>query len=257
MPEIPYVWDDNKVNLIATEGGDEEACIKLISSFFSSLGIKYVSEATVKKLYNHGFDTLKKILLAKVKDLKGIPGLGEKSAERIVENIRNGLKNSDVPTVIGASGIFGNGIGVRKINALVSAIPDIFKREYSPSILKKKVYSVEGFADKTTDKIVTSVPVAIKFLEMVNDIVVIPEREVVSNSLSGQIFVFTGFRDKELEKKITERGGKVTGSVSKKTNGLIVKSKESEKESSKFKKAVELNVEIYTIDEFNSTFLSD
>lgn len=73
------------------------------------------------------------------------------------------------------------------------------------------------------------------------------------SSISGKVFVVTGsvakFKNrKELSNKIEELGGKVSGSVSSKTDYLINNDKESS--SSKNKKAKELGVKIITEDEF-------
>ena len=44
---------------------------------------------------------------------------------------------------------------------------------------------------------------------------------VQNGGFGGRIFVFTGFRDSSLEKRIVELGGKVTSSVSQKTTDVI------------------------------------
>ena len=61
--------------------------------------------------------------------------------------------------------------------------------------------------------------------------------------------VMSGFRDKELEEKLLELGGKVSNSVSKNTNYLIVTDITSS--SSKIDKASKLNVKIISRQNFN------
>jgi NAD-dependent DNA ligase len=61
--------------------------------------------------------------------------------------------------------------------------------------------------------------------------------------------VFTGVRDKELEKKIESYGGKVTDSVSSKTTYLVVKELNGESKSSKMEKAESLKVKIVVLEE--------
>jgi len=77
--------------------------------------------------------------------------------------------------------------------------------------------------------------------------------ETNSESISGKTFVITGelnhFNNRgELVEKIESLGGKVSGSVSKKTNYLINNDKLSS--SSKNKKANELGIEIISEDDF-------
>ena len=76
-------------------------------------------------------------------------------------------------------------------------------------------------------------------------------------NLAGLSFVVTGSLNhfdnrKELQDLIEKRGGKVTGSVTGKTTALI--NNDSTSNSSKNKKAKELDVQILTEDEFMNTF---
>ena len=64
--------------------------------------------------------------------------------------------------------------------------------------------------------------------------------------------VFSGIRNKELEMIIESKGGKILNSVSKKTSCLIVKDKNVE--SGKIKKALKLNIPVYTNIEFIDNF---
>ena len=71
--------------------------------------------------------------------------------------------------------------------------------------------------------------------------------------LEGKTFVVTGSLDhfdnrKQLKEEIEQMGGKVTGSVSKKTDYLINNDKMSQ--SSKNKKAMELNIPILSEEDF-------
>ena len=68
-----------------------------------------------------------------------------------------------------------------------------------------------------------------------------------SGALVGKSFCFTGFRNKNLEKKITQAGGQVT-SFKKTLTALIVADKNSN--SSKIVKAKQANIPIYTENEF-------
>ena len=76
---------------------------------------------------------------------------------------------------------------------------------------------------------------------------------MVDSPIKDKVFVVTGdvhiFKNrKELQSKIESLGGKVTGSVSKKTNYVICNNDDSS--SSKMKKAKELNIPFLTEEEF-------
>ena len=79
------------------------------------------------------------------------------------------------------------------------------------------------------------------------------DQEPVGESLEGLTFVITGsvehFKNrKELKEKIESLGGKVTGSVTKKTDYLI--NNDAESSSSKNQSAKKMGVNIITEDEF-------
>ena len=75
---------------------------------------------------------------------------------------------------------------------------------------------------------------------------------LTSASLSTKYVVFTGVRDKNLEKKLLESGWDIQAAVTSKTNVLVVADGEL-KESGKTKKATDLGVPIQKISEFRSS----
>jgi DNA ligase (NAD+) len=89
------------------------------------------------------------------------------------------------------------------------------------------------------------------FFEFIKDLPITIEEKVEtapsSNELEGKQFVFTGVRCKDLEEVIESKGGKIGGSVSKNTTHLIMKVVGSG--SSKEKKAIDLGVEIMTVEQ--------
>ena len=88
--DVSWTWSETGIDIVLDTVGSE-SCIKLMNNFFSKMGIKFVSTATIQKIYDSGFDTLLKILHMTKDELIGI-GLGEKTATRVYDNIHNGLK---------------------------------------------------------------------------------------------------------------------------------------------------------------------
>ena len=89
-------------------------------------------------------------------------------------------------------------------------------------------------------------------LDIIDDNITISS--VTKQDLAGKTFVITGSLEtyanrNELKKEIEERGGKVSGSVSKKTSYLI---SNEDSTSSKSVKAKELGVKIITETEYKS-----
>jgi DNA ligase (NAD+) len=243
MPES-YTWDKNKVNIIATE--DEGICVKVITNFFSQLSIKYVSIATVNNLYSNGFDSLMKIIKADQADFI-IPGIKERGAERIYTNIHARLADVSLAELLSASSVLGYGIGLKRIESLLQDIPNLLEIK-SKKNLYEKILGVDGFSDILANTVIDNIEVAREFIAEISPYITYRKVKKTSTDLKNMKVVFTGFRDKELEALITEKGGKVVGSVSKNTTHVIVKNNKDEG-GSKLEKAKELGIQILTRDE--------
>lgn len=255
-PSIEHVWDDNTVHLKVVDANEDiiaKMRVKMFAKIFTKMGIKHVSIQTVTKLYEAGFDTLLKILAATENDLVKIEGIQKKSAIRIINNIHNGLHGIKAPELLGACGVFGFGIGRKKVIALMNDIPDILSAPKKG--LKKRILEVEGFSEITAEKVIDNIDYAIEFIDKIMPYVSFEQDKRVSDILVGHKFCFSGFRSKELEQNIEDRGGKTVTSVSKKTSGIIVMSKEG-KQSGKVTKAISYGVPVYTKEEFIKSFIS-
>jgi NAD-dependent DNA ligase len=253
-PNIEYEWDNNNVHIHVvnpTLKTISEMNVKLFSRFFEKMGIKHVSDRTVTKLYLAGFNTLLKIIKATHIDLITIGKFKEKSATRIYDNIKNGLKNVNVQNLLGSSGIFGIGIGRKKIVALMKDIPDILTANRKN--LMKRILDVEGFSDITSKKVISNLDEAVKFIDQISEYVSFQTDTRISDALVGKKFCFSGFRSKDLEQQITDRGGQVVTSISKKTSGLIVTN--YNENTTKVTKAISCAVKIYIKEDFIKCFI--
>jgi len=109
--------------------------------------------------------------------------------------------------------------------------------------LVDKIVKLDGFDTKTANKFVDNLESFKKFykkLKKVHNLKGVTKKtKQVSTLFAGKKIVFTGFRDKELEKFIEENGGSVSSSVSANTS-LVVYSGDTS--SSKYKKAVDLQL---------------
>ena len=74
-----------------------------------------------------------------------------------------------------------------------------------------------------------------------------------TKSLTGQIIVFTGVRDKALETQIEAQGGKVSTSVSGKTT--VVVAKDPAEKTGKVKEAVDRGIPVVDLETFRSNYL--
>lgn len=239
-----------------------EACpakqIKRFSLFVSrdAMKIDGLSEATLEKFISVGF--IKKLsdiykLETHKEAICNMDGFGDKSYEKLISSIE---KSRDVllPNLIYALGILNVGLSNAKIIC----------KAFDYDIEKIKNATVEEIAvtDNIGDVIATSVfdffhdsEKLSEFNELVNELnILIPEKKETNSNIGGKTFVITGslntYENRNALKDLIESlGGKVAGSVSAKTDYLI--NNDVTSNSSKNKKAKELNVQIISEEDFN------
>lgn len=229
MPNIAYKWDANHVFIYKAEM-DNSTCVKLISSFFSKIGVKQVADKTIEKLFDHGYDNLFKILDLKQNDIEVIPGFQFKSADNVVTHIKDALSNLTVTKLLGSSSVLGYGIGERKVEALFEAIPNILElyKGLSHPQLVNMIANINGFSYITAEKIVPNLVYADKFVQKIKKYTNLKEKRKSYGDMNDMKIVFSGFRDADLERKIEERGGKVSNAVSGLTTFVVVKVENSD-----------------------------
>ena len=271
LPNIPYKWTDTHVDLIVSEEDKEDnqeisnkMCVKRITRFFEKLNIKEIGQSRVQKLFDNGIDTLIKIISSSKEEL--INGLeSEKLGEKIYENIKTALTNIKPSDLLGATGVFGEGIGQRKLEVLFETIPDILSIKTSKSELKELIMKAPGFSDISADLIIDNLKYGISFMEsikpfIINNISYKQKKNIVLDStieqtLSKKIFVVSGFRDNgELKLEIEKRGGQLIDTWKANASGVIVGKKALGQETGKVKKALDKGIKVYTVDEFRAEF---
>jgi NAD-dependent DNA ligase len=202
---------------------------------------------------------LLKIIGASEDDFAKVPGFGKKMAQRTFSNIQEGLKDLPIPLLLGASGVFGSGMGTKKITTLLNDFPELLEtfKTMKKENIYERILKVEGFSHKTSKKIVDNLEEAQKFILDIKKFATFKKEivKIADDNLLNMKIVLSGFRDKKLEESIISRGGKVVTSVSKQTSILVVASLSSEL-SGKASKALELGVTILELKDFMDQFIN-
>ena len=234
--------------------------IKAFSDYVSrnAMNIDGISEETLEKFIGRGFisDFSDIYHLEEHKDeIINMPGFGEKSYNNIIESV-NISRNTTPERLLNALGIPGIGSANAKL------ICRYFGEDFSKVICadKESLVEIDGIGDvlagevagyfagpdnlKTVNKILAE----IKFEQAS------PEKE---QTLKGLTFVITGslntYENRDaLKREIESKGGKVSGSVSKKTAYLI--NNDSMSNSSKNIKARELGIPVITEERYIEMF---
>ena len=219
-----------------------------------ALNIDGLSESTLEKFLSKGFikndsDIFK---LDRYKDeIVNMEGFGKRSYEKLMAALEE-AKHTNVARFLYSLGI--NGIG----SANAKMIAKYFDNDIDKIITagKDELLEIEGIGEVLANSIVDFFKDS-KNMENVKSLreVLIFEREesAGSDSFAGKVFVITGSLEhftnrNELKELIEKNGGKVSGSVSSKTNFLI--NNDTASNSSKNKKAKELGVEIISEEDF-------
>jgi len=230
-------WNEAGIELITlTETEDQK--LKKIVAFFEILEADNVSEGVITQLWEAGYKTIKDILNLKKENLEKIERFGKRKAEIVYNSIQKSVTGIQLSKLQHATGIF-RGLGSKKLVLL-----EDFKTK--PTV--DQVMSIEGFAEVSAQSYIESYDTFFDFIkDLPVTIVEKVEAAKVGTDLEGKSFVFTGVRRIDLESDIESRGGKIGSGVSKTTTHLVMKAIGSG--SSKEKKAIELGVEVITVEQ--------
>ena len=242
--------------LICTNPECQAKKIKSFTLFVSrdAMNIDGLSEATLEKFILNGF--IKEFgdiyELEHYKDaIIEMDGFGEKSYENLIDNIKKS-SHTTLPRLVYALGIANIGVANAKVlckefdydlQKLMQADEETISQiEGIGSVIAKSV--TDYFKNEENQRKLEHLLTYLTFEEM---------KIETGNPLSGKQFVITGsvnqFENRSAMKEFIEkRGGKVTGSVSKKTDYLI--NNDTESSSSKNKKAKELGIPILSEEDF-------
>lgn len=220
-----------------------------------ALNIDGLSEATLEKFIAKGFihsfaDIFR---LNRFEDeITQMEGFGAKSFQNLMDALEQ-AKNTTLPRYLYAIGIAG--IGVANAKVLCKAFDNDFEKIKSAT--REEFADVDGIGEVLADGIVSyfsDEKKARNAQELYDQLhIEKPEQNDNEQIFAGMTFVITGnvyhyANRNEVKEVIEQRGGKVAGSVSSKTNYLI--NNDVASTSGKNKKAKELGIPIISEDDF-------
>lgn len=219
-----------------------------------ALNIDGLSESTLEKFLSKGFIKSDSDLfhLDKFKDeIINMDGFGKRSYEKLIAALDE-AKNTTVSRFLYSLGI--SGIGSANAKMIAKYFDNDIDRIISAS--KDDLLEIEGIGEVLANSIVDFFRSEknIENVESLRKILKFEKEESGGgDKLLGKVCVITGslqhFSNRnELKELIEKNGGKVSGSVSSKTNYLI--NNDTASNSSKNKKAKELGVEIISEEDF-------
>lgn len=237
-----------------------ECAAKKIKSFTlfvsrDALNMEGLSEATLEKFISMGFihEYADLFHLAEHRDaIVDMEGFGEKSYTNLMDSIEK-ARNTTLPRLIYGLGIANIGL----VNAKMLCRHFDYDLDALQSAKEEELSDIEGVGDVIAGAFVSYMnnPANREKIDHLLPELHLekPESNTENQNLAGLSFVVTGtlnsFENRNaLKEEIEKRGGKVTGSVTSKTECLI--NNDVTSSSSKNKKAKELNVPILSEEDF-------
>lgn len=218
-----------------------------------AMNIEGFGERIIEDFYNLGY--LKKITdfynLDVIKEeLKELEGFGNKSINNLLTNIENS-KNNSLERLLFALGIRYVGKKTAKTLAIhYSTIDNLFKASY------EELNNIKDIGSTIATSVYNYIndEQNIKLINELKDLKInmnyLGKRIIENNYFKDKTFVITGslvnLTREEITEQIENLGGKVTNSVTKKTDALIV----GENPGSKYDKALELNIPIWSLEDY-------
>jgi len=207
------------------------------------------SSIVVKLLESNLIKNSSDLYYLKKEDLASVDKLGDKSSDNLISAIEKS-KSNDLSRLIYALGIRNIGLGAAKlISAKVKTIDKLF------DITKEELTSIDDIGEIMADSVIEffsqdHVKEMVERFKSAGVNVTYIEEEKLGNVFEGMTVVLTGTLSsmgrKEAAEIIEKNGGKVSGSVSKKTS-LVVAGEEA---GSKLDKANSLGVKVIDEEEF-------
>lgn len=230
--------------------------VKSFALFVSrdALNIEGLSEATLEKFISRGYiHTFADIFhLDQYKEkIQKMEGFGEKSYKKLTESIEK-ARTTTLPRVIYSLGIAGIGLA----NAKVICRKLKYDVESLLKVSEEELNEIQGVGEVLAKAFVgyfADAKHVENFRRLLNELTIPKETVTKQQIFEGVNFVITGsvkhFANRgEVKELIESLGGKVTGSVTSKTNYLI--NNDVTSTSSKNKKANELGIPIISEETF-------
>lgn len=161
LPNCEYQWNSTKVDIVLTNPAlNDIVKRKRIEHFFKSISVNYLKEGIVQKLFEHKYDTVKKIMNMSIEDFLSVEGIKQKMAEKLYNEIKLKYEKSSSIDIMVGSLVFPN-IGKKTLDIIVNKFGDTIILNYSQEHkqdVKEKLYKLKGLGKENVDKIVEQIP---------------------------------------------------------------------------------------------------
>jgi NAD-dependent DNA ligase len=261
LPDLECHWNETKVNLILDDASDNVEVLKRqLIHFVKKMNIEFMGKGMIDKIVDGGYDTIEDIVCLTEADFLTLPGVQKKMATKLANSLQSALKKTTLCQWMVASNKFGSGLGDKKLKAILEKYPDIWESKADRATMVAQINKIDGFQTKTSEKFADNLKSFQEFWTQIKGKVpmplsITPPSKTVTAvkshpEITNKTFLFTGFRDQELQNLIESYGGLMTDGM--KFDVLICQNKSSA--SRKTEKAKDKGLPIFDKSEFKNKF---
>jgi len=230
----PVYWDETKTELICSTSICTDRLIAKAVYFFETLGVENFGEPSIRQIQReigctHPLDIFK----LDTGSLLSLNGWAETSVGNLISQFLK-IEQEGVPLakLLTALDLFEGKIGEKTCQLILDNInlgelEEIMRKRLPMTDMWKKLTSIRGVSDITAQAFYNGYSDYVHYSSVEGQIkisyVQTPKTELKSEKFLDQQICFTGFRNKDWEKIITENGGKIVDGVSKGTTLLVQK----------------------------------
>ncbi|MDE7360504.1 MAG: NAD-dependent DNA ligase LigA [Oscillospiraceae bacterium] len=214
-----------------------------------AMNIDGLGEAIVEQLVEAGLvHTVADLYTLDLQELTALERFGTKSAQNLLDNVEKS-KSNELDRLIFALGI--RGIGQKAATLLCQKFGDM---DSIMAAEPDEIAAIDGYGEILAQSVYNAMrePHRVKLIERLKELGLnmTYSDQKVSDKLAGLTFVLTGtlptLKRDQAKEMIEKRGGKCSGSVSKKTSYVVA----GEEAGSKLDKANELGIPVLSEEQF-------
>ena len=259
MPDVPYKWNDTKVDIMLLNINDDPTVKeKNITCFFKGIEVDGLGSGNVSRIIETGYDTVPKIIKMLETDLLKVDGFKGKMAFKVHTGIQTKLKDASLTTLMAASNIFGRGFSDKRLELILGELPDILISAKTAGQKIAAIVAIKGMAEITATTFVSKIAEFNAFLKECGledklQPILSVEKDcsnggIQTHPLNKKTVVLTGTRDKAVLEILKAAGAIQGSSVSK--NTFLVVAKSADEDTGKAEEARKLGIQILSVDQF-------
>jgi DNA ligase (NAD+) len=280
--EGPHEWSESGVDirLPADARKDDQWNTEIrfsnLHRFFAKIKAKSLGEKTMRKLFDSGYDTVKKLAAATPQELTRLEGIQATSARNIVDSVKKALAEASAQQLMVGSNLFGRNTGNTISAQVLAKYPNVlhFKARDAGETrrLVAGLVTIKGISDSRATQFVAAIPEFREFvapfrpelvapwpLDRVLAAGTLPKKAspvVKGHPLAGREVITTGVKHNLVEPHLDRVGATLGSRVNAQTAAVIIKD-EPGYASTKTKAAEKHGVPQLTLPQFMEKFFPD